>query len=157
MIVTLKFYAFFPFFNFYTLYVHDISCIEYNKKMYLICLGIILNLRIFMDNLIKFYVNYEPIWNILPCLRWDSAFGTRAQTHWAVLSMWDTQARINHRTDLAVASGPWSPKGLELQPVFFVQPVTHSKQLPQVIWNGFSQVFQATQWLYWFMFILIMH
>ncbi len=38
-----------------------ISCIEYNKKMYLICLGIILNLRIFMDNLIKFYVNYEPI------------------------------------------------------------------------------------------------
>ncbi len=43
MIVTLKFYAFFPFFNFiYTLYVHDISCIEYNKKNNLICLGIII-------------------------------------------------------------------------------------------------------------------
>lgn len=62
-------------------------------------------------------------------------------------------AHVGHKLRLTIGliwllfTGLEVQRALSCNQVFFVQPVTHSKWLHHFILNGFSQVFQATQWL----------
>lgn len=110
--VALKMHALYIYIFFLNLQLHNFSCLKRSQKQKHAFRNYNYTKEYFMDTLlIKFCVNYEPILNILARLKWGSAFGTCARTHCAVMPMWDTQAQINHRADLAVAYGDLKSKG----------------------------------------------